>query len=345
MRLVCPNCEAQYEVEARLIPDEGRDVQCSSCGDTWFQKSQAMLDEEAAEAQADTTEIAEDSPAEAHENIAEIDGIIEDEPADAAEDDATADIDESFFDKSPSSAEETALEDDEVANFYEEVGEEEPTEPDEEASASAELERPELDAAVLDVLRQEAELETRAREEEGTANLDIQTDMGLEEQEAPAERDVAEAIASLPEIEAAEPADDVAASRSGLLPDIDEINSTLRAESDRKTTETADSDEEAANRSGFNYGFSIVIMLVGILFGVYVLAPQLGQSVPAIDGTLKVYVRTVDAGRVQLDQAMEAVIRKLKEEPEVTLGAEPEADSSAENTEATESSDAAPATE
>lgn len=41
MRLTCPNCDAQYEVPDEVIPEEGRDVQCSNCGDTWFQaKSQ-----------------------------------------------------------------------------------------------------------------------------------------------------------------------------------------------------------------------------------------------------------------------------------------------------------------
>jgi len=37
MRLTCPNCKAQYEVEDSVIPPAGRDVQCSSCGTTWFQ--------------------------------------------------------------------------------------------------------------------------------------------------------------------------------------------------------------------------------------------------------------------------------------------------------------------
>ena len=37
MRLVCPNCSAQYEVDGSMIPDEGRDVQCSNCGHTWFE--------------------------------------------------------------------------------------------------------------------------------------------------------------------------------------------------------------------------------------------------------------------------------------------------------------------
>ena len=37
MRLICPNCEAEYEVDDAAIPDMGRDVQCSNCGHAWFQ--------------------------------------------------------------------------------------------------------------------------------------------------------------------------------------------------------------------------------------------------------------------------------------------------------------------
>lgn len=37
MRLICPKCEAQYNVADDAIPTGGRDVQCSSCAHTWFQ--------------------------------------------------------------------------------------------------------------------------------------------------------------------------------------------------------------------------------------------------------------------------------------------------------------------
>lgn len=37
MRLQCPNCDAEYEVDASAIPFDGRDVQCSNCGHGWFQ--------------------------------------------------------------------------------------------------------------------------------------------------------------------------------------------------------------------------------------------------------------------------------------------------------------------
>lgn len=38
MRLICPNCGAQYAIDARVLPESGRDVQCSACRHTWFQK-------------------------------------------------------------------------------------------------------------------------------------------------------------------------------------------------------------------------------------------------------------------------------------------------------------------
>jgi predicted Zn finger-like uncharacterized protein len=37
MRLICPKCDAQYNVADDAIPEGGRDVQCSSCAHTWFQ--------------------------------------------------------------------------------------------------------------------------------------------------------------------------------------------------------------------------------------------------------------------------------------------------------------------
>jgi predicted Zn finger-like uncharacterized protein len=37
MRLICPNCSAQYEIDASMIPEDGRDVQCSNCGHTWYE--------------------------------------------------------------------------------------------------------------------------------------------------------------------------------------------------------------------------------------------------------------------------------------------------------------------
>ena len=37
MRLICPNCSTQYDVDASAIPAGGREVQCGICDTVWFQ--------------------------------------------------------------------------------------------------------------------------------------------------------------------------------------------------------------------------------------------------------------------------------------------------------------------
>ncbi|MDD7971523.1 zinc-ribbon domain-containing protein [Roseinatronobacter alkalisoli] len=41
MRITCPSCLAQYEIEAALLTADGREVQCSSCSHIWFQHASA----------------------------------------------------------------------------------------------------------------------------------------------------------------------------------------------------------------------------------------------------------------------------------------------------------------
>ena len=43
MRLICPNCDAQYDVADDAVPEGGRDVQCSSCSHTWFQTEKPVV--------------------------------------------------------------------------------------------------------------------------------------------------------------------------------------------------------------------------------------------------------------------------------------------------------------
>lgn len=37
MRLTCPSCSAEYEIPDSVIPATGREVECSSCAQVWFQ--------------------------------------------------------------------------------------------------------------------------------------------------------------------------------------------------------------------------------------------------------------------------------------------------------------------
>lgn len=43
MRLICPECGAQYEIAADMVPAEGREVECSACGHVWHQPGLRLL--------------------------------------------------------------------------------------------------------------------------------------------------------------------------------------------------------------------------------------------------------------------------------------------------------------
>jgi predicted Zn finger-like uncharacterized protein len=42
IRLTCPECGAEYRVDASAIPADGRDVECSSCGHGWHEPGAAV---------------------------------------------------------------------------------------------------------------------------------------------------------------------------------------------------------------------------------------------------------------------------------------------------------------
>ncbi|WBU63313.1 zinc-ribbon domain-containing protein [Paracoccus aerodenitrificans] len=46
MRLICPKCNAQYEVPAHMIPPEGREVECSACAYVWQQAAADAVTED-----------------------------------------------------------------------------------------------------------------------------------------------------------------------------------------------------------------------------------------------------------------------------------------------------------
>jgi predicted Zn finger-like uncharacterized protein len=252
MRLICPNCDAQYEVADDVIPTEGRDVQCSNCGQTWFQNHPDHIPDDA-----------EDDD-EGREYLAEQD----DPPAD-----------------------------------------------DEERAEAPIPQRRELDPSVADILRQEAELESQARAQ-AADRLESQPELGLDSTETDADRRAREARERMARMRGEDLAPDQVSeaaataaaigSRRDLLPDIEEINSTLRSTSDRQAGTTATAadaieDEPQARKSGFRRGFSLMILLVVILGAIYAMAPEIAKAVPQVDPYLSAYVAQVDVIRVWLD--------------------------------------------
>ena len=44
MIITCPSCKKKFEIDAALIPDEGRTLKCGSCDHVWFYKKGEEID-------------------------------------------------------------------------------------------------------------------------------------------------------------------------------------------------------------------------------------------------------------------------------------------------------------
>ena len=269
MRLICPNCGAQYEVDAQVIPEAGRDVQCSGCGHTWFQQpanqDADLADELGLELPQDETH---DTP-EPHP-----------EPAAAQADTPEHDHDED--------------------QWQDEA--EAPAPPPEGTGP-----RRELDEDVLGILREEAAREQDARQAESAA-LESQPDLGLDDGKS-AKRGLRERMARLRGVDDAESGAAAAAAASGkrrdLLPDIEEINSTLRNADDDAVAAAEEPAPAPPSKSGFRLGFGLIVLIALVIVLLYVFAPKLAQMVPALEGPLTEYVALVNMVRNWFDIVME----------------------------------------
>ena len=264
MRLVCPNCDAQYEVDAGVIPDNGRDVQCSNCGNGWFQL-----------------------PPEVEAEIAAEEALYEPPPAQAV------------------------------------------TRP---ASTEATPPHRSVDESVLSILREEAARETTARVNEGSS-LETQTEMGLQNvpSAVPIDTSLVSAAAQRISRLRGQPVDNTFAPlveaepsksqlKSELLPEIDEINSSLRASSERRSTEPdmvdtglVDVDEEKVRPSGFRSGFVLMLVLAAVLVAVYIMADKLSLQIPSMATTLESYVSIIDQARMFVDDLLQKAVGFLNE--------------------------------
>ncbi len=277
MRLVCPNCGAQYEVDASLIPDAGRDVQCSNCGHTWFQRPTESRTIRPAPAEGENT------PQEDAAIAPESDGTT---PAAAAGAEAPPEP-EPEADPGPEA------------------------EPDEAAAAARQKPEPRpLDEEVAGILREEAEREAAARAAEAAAGLETQAELGLSETsgDMPARERLARMRGA--DQESATPAD-TAASRRDLLPDIEELNSTLTASPEDEEDEEGIVSQEARRRSGFRLGFSLTVLLMAALTLIYVYAPKIAEALPQTTAFLDSYVNWVNGLRLALDGWLQRAVEKL----------------------------------
>ncbi|WP_293572773.1 zinc-ribbon domain-containing protein [Phaeobacter sp.] len=302
MRLTCPNCAAQYEVPDDVIPEEGRDVQCSNCGQTWFQAAAPLpmdaVDVAAAAAPATPTEQAAEP--EQPTEPAEPTDVVADQPVEPTD---TADIAEADL---PPAADAVDTEEREATPAFADNADPKP----EPAEQPTPVQRG-LDPAISDILREEAEREAQLRKSEA-ANLHTQTDFGLESlpEEASARR-AREARLHTARLRGEDPqqvSTEETDSRRGLLPNIDEINSTLRSdEPDVEVPNHFEDQPVPRKKSGFIRGFAITIIVALGLAMAYDNAPLIAQKVPQADPYLSTYVAKVDAARIWLDTQVRAL--------------------------------------
>lgn len=283
MRLICPNCDAQYEVDDAAIPPTGRDVQCSSCGHAWFQ----------IHTDAEPEPAVSPGPAGPDASAAMWSDPDGDGRVDPAETDAEV-LTEQDLPPDPSKPAEDAV-----------------------------PRRRGLDDSVLAVLREEAAREAAVRRAEAPPAMEMQTDLGLALPPPPpplpssvlaARERFADLSVSPTELPAE---DDIAArpaSRRELLPDIEEINSTLRASSEPRGDEgSADADSrEARERQGFRWGFVLILLVSVLIWSAYVLAPRIIAAVPASESAVQAYVLGVERARLGVDAALQSASRSLR---------------------------------
>ena len=242
MRLVCPNCDAEYEVDPAVIPASGREVQCSNCSTSWFQPSPAA--EEAAAEEA------------------------------------------ALFDAPPAAVQTTV--------------------------ADSVTKPRAMDESVIAVLREEAEREAAARRAEASQPIETQPELGLTAAASPAAARIAMMKGTQPEPKTLRRPQ----TRSEMLPAIEEINSTLRATSVRRTSEPSGvSDSTPATRadaSSFRNGFVLVLVVAAIGVVAYVMAPRISLHIPGLAPGMLIYVEAVDGARLWLDAMLRQAIAALR---------------------------------
>ncbi len=253
MRLICPNCNAQYEIEDHAIPDGGRDVQCSGCGHVWFRTSAAVPVQEEAQEEAQAV------PQPVSDTAAEHMGG-------AAEADADA--------------------------------------------------RPPLDETVKSVLREEAQREAGVRRSGDAAPRRQEQGAVRKPAAGGAQGDETAAIhdglsAMIAGERRAEPVP-AAPNRRVLLPDMEEINSPLRAAPKRESAGEAHGKGSAiamARRRHYRTGFLMMPALLALGVVVYAGASGISAAFPAAEPALDAYVQAVDRARVGLDSARFAAVQ------------------------------------
>ena len=301
MRLICPNCEAQYEVSDDAIPPGGRDVQCSNCQQSWFQTEKPVMPARDAlmlEQNEPTAPAPENVPDDVAASVDEYDEPEEDitpsEPNTAPMPDVTEAADAAI-------AEETAPAAESVP----------PAEAAAEVTPQEPPKRKPLDDAVANILREEAAFGA-APAAAAAAPIARPPATEAPKTAAPVSQDkTRERIAQMTQeeggVRAGGEQSDIAAQTDAhmrTIPTINEINATLRARAQASDTSGLTEDEKyaAVQRSGFRRGFFMILIIFAILIAPYIFADQIIENLPQTKDIMTSYVVMIDQLRISLSE-------------------------------------------
>ncbi len=261
MRLVCPKCAAQYEVGEDAIPEAGRDVQCSDCGQGWFQRRPPV------------------APAQAR---------------------VAAEVPQPFAPPPP----------------FLRSGQGEPPEAVPATAMPVAVPRRPLDEQVMAILRDEALREAAARRADAARAEENSAVPDPMPPPVPPVGPVLQPARLPPEpLRPDQQAPDLPVlprpvARRAILPDIEEINSTLTAGSHRNSPVLPVAKEDA--RPGFRAGFGLMMAVVILAAAAYGGAPRITALLPQSAGMVAAYVNSVDQLRRQLDATVTAAQRRIE---------------------------------
>lgn len=277
MRLICPKCDAQYNVADDAIPKGGRDVQCSTCGHTWFQTEMSrVLSRPVSRVLSRPIPTAVKSEAR--------------EPMAATSRDVGAyDVPHQHKEKSQTHQPKHRPVEPNIANILrEEAAREHRNIP--APDKAAETRRPERKAA------DPAEIEaTRARIAE-MANLDMGNRGDTRSSKA-----------------SAAGAAGVAMANPRSVPGINEINAVLREREQNSGAGITEAERvEAIRRQGFRRGFFLVLGLFAVIVTPYVLAEQIIENIPQSRETMTQYVTIIEQLRLSMNVTISGIVESVR---------------------------------
>ena len=333
MRIICPNCTAHYEIAEDLIPVGGRDVQCSSCGTGWFQEA-APPDEAAPVAPA---------PDAAHPDAGADNPPVSDrtDPGDTNREEneappappVPANVPGPLPRRRPVDfaaldilQEERAREERLRAAEGRAAADSAPAAPPPDEVLTAPAPEPAAETTPAPVPAERADPSGHGSDARARLAAAASVARARARSADPDGRDDGEAGGTPPAASVTSPASDASpdaaaapeaarSARRDLLPDIEEINSSLRPDdrvADAAVETRAPVPRDAS--SAFRAGFLIACAIALLLLGAYVFASPLAEAIPSLAPVLDDWVGWVTDLRVGLDGAVEAVLMRVAPE-------------------------------